>query len=352
MSNAVARHRKNPESTPRTARHNLLVVRRLAAFAGSVLLCYSAVYAAHTTYYGEYDLGAHVPAHLPEAVAKVVSTAVELRADIPVSRRANNRVFMQHELSGIDLGNGYIFSAGHGLRAPNNTPLTSLECGNFVVSGTSPNGTAFSAPANQAVAEFTGINQTDVAMYRLSADTRQELADSGATLPETQTLRIAKEPPKRGDTLYFVNYEPTATGESRGPFADSPDLEHPAVFAGVVLGVHDGIASVVTDIRSYGDGSPDKVGRDGSSGGLVLNAFGELVGASDSGDSINAVLARISLDGKIGPFGLPGDGAHVEYVNLINQTTVDRWEALAAQAPACRYLPTAVAFNNVTVMKG
>jgi hypothetical protein len=111
-------------------------------------------------------------------------------------------------------------------------------------------------------------------------------------------------------------------------------LMHPAVFAGKVLSVENGMAIVLNGLKSYNDGGiPDSVGRPGMSGGEVVNSYGELVGLSNYGHNLSWLDTMLNT--QIGPFGLPGSDNGISVIDIVSNGQVLAMEHRAEAAPAC-----------------
>ena len=350
----MGKHNKDPGA------QRAELIKRLAVKAGKVALglaiATSSVtalgYTANVVANHEVGVGDNVPNKLPPAVAAAIGKAVYLYTDLPPSltqQGASQPGDMDKNLalSGVNLGNGYFLSAGHALKNPKNQPLSPIQCGNYSVSGTLPSGYSYTAQANKAAARVDLSRNTDISVFQFSANTLQELAGAGATLPtgSTSGIQIATEQPKKGDTLYFINWEPTASGESRDPMSTENRLARPAIFAGTVLSNNNGLATVVTGERNYGDGGiPDTSGRPGESGGMVLNQYGQLVGLSNYGTTHSSIVGDIeqaALNMHIGPFGLPSNGEDINWVDIVSRAQVRYWERQAAESASCPFDPDA-----------
>lgn len=293
------------------------VGNKAVSFAGAAAIL-TASHIGYALGEGNVGIGQHVPNKLPIAVSRIIDNSVSLQTNVGAT-----------VLSGVYLTNGDILTAGHALKNSANRlydNYAKLKCGRYVASGVLPGKIDYASPVNKAYAVNTGLNGKDEAMLKVSKVNLGSLANEDAYLNTLPKIQIAPNPPETGDTVYFVNWEPTATGDLRNPMSDKDKLEHPAIFAGVVSGLENGHVMVYTDIKGYPNGGvTDKNGRGGESGGMVVNSDGQLIGLSNavSGGFGPFDMLRQFINYKIGPFGIPGGGNEYTVVSLITQSDVD-----------------------------
>lgn len=342
----MGRHERCDRGSSEKLRRSMARAVGKAALIGMAFVTGTGVvsYGMNVIVHNEIGIGDNVPAKLPSKVAAEINDAVHLETFLP-SNILNTGVNQpgdidkQLSLSGVYLGNGFILSAGHGLKTPQNQPLApGVRCSNYVASGGSQNGLSYSAPVNQVAARYDPGKNVDISVLRFSPATLQSLDQMGVQLPTRDDIEIAPEPPRPGETLYFINWEPTPSEALRDPMSQNPRLMKPAVYAGVVTQAEGTTALTFTDIREYNIGGiPEADSQPGASGGEVLNSLGQLVGLSNFSviESSNTEIMNM----RIGPFGLPGNGAYVDGVQLMTTGVVEHWEQEAMAAPACPYIP-------------
>jgi hypothetical protein len=235
----------------------------------------------------------------------------------------------------VSLGDGYVLSAGHGM-IEKGFPVSQEEisCMTVGIEGLNQD-QPYQTISSANVARNNGFAD-DLAMYKIS-DTDQQYITNGAG-PFTHGPEVSATPVQLGDTVYFSNWQPTDKNAERSPLASS-ELDTPAVYPGVVIGVGD-VLTVSTDITSLGKGAPDQNVRPGASGGEVLNAKGEIIGLSNgmydsaAQGALHSLFRRLS-NMHIGPFGLPGNGERVADITPITPDTVAALREQISTTPTC-----------------
>lgn len=309
-----------------------------ALVAGSTMLS-GLVYTAYNLTEGHYGLNAELPDVPPDAVLEQVDDAVYLEGRFPTRKEVSEGKVSYEDwsgarLSGVSLGNGWYLTAGHGLLDDNSKPVSPLECANYMVHGISESGNPYQIMPRQVSVASEEIAK-DYAMFRGPEPASDPVSYYGQPALAPPAMEIADEVPAEGEVVYFVNWEPAADGTERKPRNDKPGYNQPAIFAGIVRQKEAGYINVATGLKSYGEGVPEDRLRPGGSGGLVLNAKGELVGLS------NARQEHIGFYGllrtAIGPLGVPGDGSEA-VVTIIDDTIVDHLKAETLKADQCSFV--------------
>lgn len=218
---------------------------------------------------------------LPPAVARAIPSVVATQQIIDPS---SQRGVMA---SGVIVDGHQVLTAAHNIKQGRE-----LACGNteVIAAGVMTN----AAASRQAVthASLRYGKTTDIALVSVQGNQNFD------ALP---ILNIANRQPEAGDTVYFINFQPTADGVMRSPALQSssdPSKDHskPAVFSGIVLGSNgNGLAVATGQGKSYGVGVADQVVRKGASGGAIVDANGRLVGLSVSSESLQANRSAASL---------------------------------------------------------
>jgi S1-C subfamily serine protease len=225
---------------------------------------------------------------LPVAVARAINTVV-------ATQRITNAADRQGLIgSGVIMGDMRVITAAHNVRDGNGT----VACQELSVE--SP-GLLSGALASKDPVRYASSNK-----YRGDADAALLVVQASDNLQSLPRAVLAKRLPEVGDTVYFINFQPTADGKIRVPTnqvtADpGQDFSKPAVFSGIVISTGDEDVVVATGAGvNYGLGAPDTVVRKGASGGAVVNNQGELVGISVSSDSLQADRTSASIAKEYG----------------------------------------------------
>jgi hypothetical protein len=249
---------------------------------------------------------------LPVAVARaersVVATRQMLKSDAVKAIIA----------SGVIINGNQVATAGHNVE-----DSSSIGCKNFQV-------------ITPGVFEDSGANKDPVIgvsfNHAKSTDVAVLTVQTGVNFQSLPPVRIASRPPSAGQTVYFINYQPTAEGKLRSPSVkpslDSrQDYSRPAIFAGTVVGTSpNGVAIVTGYGKSLGRGAPDVMVRKGASGGAVVNSDGELVGLSVSSESLQADLSSGTVYQMFGYE--PPDGKYqLAYMQPVNPAILGRLQS-------------------------
>jgi len=260
-----------------------------------------------------------LPDQLPDSIREAART-------IPVAIRA-----------------GVVVNTGSGVRYDANHVLTA----GHVISDTPPQGNcerlaAVGSNGDRPVEGLysrltsTHTDTVDIADFTLNA--------IGNSLPPTAGIKVSDTPPQAGEIVYFVNFEPAADGNRRGPGSTDSRYRQPAIYAGVVLPDQtpgDGQMTVLTGLKSYG-AVQDVHSRPGASGGAVLednNGTAELLALSVRGTEGPFTPDNIRTNTGVEPTGLPaGTENNLGYtdIQLVDPTTIKRLEDELAAAPACK----------------
>lgn len=248
-----------------------------------------------------------------------VEVARSIHSVIATQQLLNDATKQGQVASGVVINDHQIVTAGHTIGGDGQ-----ILCANTSVlaSGLVSKAMASNDPVTHAAFRYTP--DTDLAVMTVRA------GDNFRSLPD---IRLARVTPKKGETVYFINFQPTADGHVRNPSADSKpgtvDYTKPAIFSGVVAErERDRVVIATGYSKSYGLGATDNMVRKGASGGAIVNVRGELVGLSVASESLQANHSAASLAAKYGvsvPSNFSYQLAYMQPVNsaLINdlQTT-------------------------------
>ena len=223
-----------------------------------------------------------LPNTLPDAVAQQTLNVVAVTDIIPG--------FLTNILgycSGVRIDQYDYLSAGHcDLQL---TDHQSAYCENIAISSPSTYSVSGeSLPATRKVDVYSGSPSgvSNIAINNLKEDT---LLIETATEPRPYTnpthYADSSSEITVGEPLYVANYEPTANGDLRSPYTHdlSPDelktgLNKPAIFGAVTLAqFQNGMIMGISSNKPYSSPSETEV-REGSSGGPVYDADGNLIG--------------------------------------------------------------------------
>lgn len=242
-----------------------------------------------------------------------VEVARSIRSVVATQQLLNDATNQGQVASGVVINDQQIITAGHTVGGG------SLMCANtsVVASGLVSRATASSDRVTHAAFQYTpGI---DLAVMTLQA------GDNFRSLPD---VKLASELPKKGETVYFINFQPAADGQVRNPAAESKpgavDYTKPAIFSGIVAQSKNDRVTIATGYsKSYGLGTADNMVRKGASGGAIVNVRGELVGLSVASESLQATHNATSLASKYG-IAVPSNFAYqLAYMQPVSQTLID-----------------------------
>jgi hypothetical protein len=137
------------------------------------------------------------------------------------------------------------------------------------------------------------------------------------------TVGIATGTARRGDTVYFANWQNRADGAAR---------KTPALFSGTVLGKADGGYLLAVRNDAGYDLPSDGLLRRGGSGGAVFDTDGRLLGVSVSVDALSATHSAGQLRRNHG-VRLPAGWYQVTKAQAVDARLVT---SLRAVAQPCR----------------
>lgn len=282
--------------------------------AASYLLPAGLVYSALTLENNHADVPARhfltldvLPKRLPAAVGRAALASVSVEYDYPLQVTSSQRQLTQAShndpafASGFRIARDTYISAGHIVQTPLNRPEPFVNyCPDLIVSGPSVKPTETISVVVGKSRELYGTNMNQTKHYGsfLKGDTSSvpdiaiiQAKDKSKSLPGQATLSAAKSPVRLDEPVFFVNYQPVSKKEFRSPAESmaaalnnspipSDNVTTPAIYGGVISGkASNGDIEVVTGLKSY-DQAGDIAIKEGSSGGAVLNASGNLIGES------------------------------------------------------------------------
>ena len=209
---------------------------------------------------------------LPKGVATALSSVVAIQRITGGNRGVT--------ASGVIMNDSQVLTAGH---VVDDGGRLSCRKTTVHVPGVLSPTTASSVPVTYGSLRHNA--SVDLAVLTVAADNNLR------ALPVAQ---LAQNSPRAGDSVYFVNFQPTAAGLLRAPTVSGH--RNPVVFSGTVLGVTpEGLAVAAGSGFSYGLDEVTTVLRKGASGGAVFDSKGYLVGLSVSSDSLRADRSAADL---------------------------------------------------------
>lgn len=242
---------------------------------------------------------------LPVAVARTVNSVV-------ATQRITDAADNQGEVaSGVIVDDDQVLTAAHTVRADNGT----VTCTNMTVAAT---GLLTGATASRDPVKFASSNKYGTADLAILA------VDGGANFRSLPKATLAKSAPEVGETVYFINFEPTVDGKIRAPTSQASgdpntDYSKPAIFSGTIASVGKDDIVVATGAGvSYGLGVKDVVVRKGASGGAVINNKGRLVGVSVSSDSLETDATAASIAKEYGQ-KLPDHQYQIAHIEPVSE---------------------------------
>lgn len=247
-----------------------------------------------------------VPASVTTAAQSIIALQ-RVKYDLPagVASEASARsVANGLNASGVVIDGDTVLTAGHAVDDDGRLACsrTSID-----VAGTDAAHTASRHIARLGNAKHA--NGQDIAVLKVDPD--QQLSE----LPK---LRLAGAKPKKGEIVYFVNYQPTADGRVRSP---GTGQNGPAIFRGVIVGYNQNGYSIATNIDGHAATTTDSILRKGGSGGAVLNAKGQLVALSVSIDSVAPERTAKSVANSYG-VRLPNGSYQLTKAQLVDRSTI------------------------------
>jgi hypothetical protein len=256
---------------------------------------------------------------LPVAVARSVNTVV---ATQQVTDAADRQGIVA---SGVILSGDSVLTAAHNVRQPNGT----VACSQLTVAAT---GLLTGAAASRDRVSYASSNK-----YKDAADLALLTVEGSENFKNMPKAVLAKKPPQVGETVYFINFQPTVDGKIRTPtnqLSNNPttDYSKPAIFSGIVASVDKDDIVVATGAGvSYGLGVKDVVVRKGASGGAVVNERGELIGLSVSSDSLETDTTAASIAKEYGE-KLPEHQYQIAHIEPVAENMI---KDLAQSLTAC-----------------
>jgi hypothetical protein len=200
-------------------------------------------------------------------------------------------------------GERYVVTAGHSLRDLNNQlPEGKLFCSDtHNITGLTSSGEVVH-PSEITVDSFTSSMLADDSAPDLSL---LHLADVD---PRLASVAVRVEPIKPNEPLYFINWQNTNDGQNRLPDASQPVIIGGTAFAST--GKNDVLAFTW---KAFGEQGQETNLNPVSSGGLVVDAKGEMVGITTGacGDNVHQ-CQQIEKD-----YG----------IRLVNQDGSPRWDS-------------------------
>jgi S1-C subfamily serine protease len=213
--------------------------------------------------------------------------------------------------SGVVLNDQQILTAGHTVADGGRIMCSQTR---VLAPGVLSDAGASSDQVIQASARYG--KGTDLAVLTVQA------GDNFRKLPD---IKLGRQAPQKGDTVYFINFQPTADGVLRSPAAigatdPAHDYSKPVIFAGTYLGQSEDGPVIATGYgKSYGRGAPDIMVRKGASGGAVLNGQGELVGLSVSSQSLSADRSSAWIAHEYG-VRMPQQDYQLAYIQTVSKS--------------------------------
>ncbi len=217
-----------------------------------------------------------LPSVLPKAVEEKVGSVLDVGVKIPgtdpLSAASGVKIVGAHGEENI------VLTAGHLLVQSADRPSKEFTCRDLVLAGRG-DGNDFMVGIDYVKRAQASFNDDDTVPDLTILKMGQ--SESFSQLPSSE---ISDSAPSIGDSVFFVNYEPTSDKIERDPTSansnglDSPETL-PAEYPGEVVGISPtGAYVVLTGLRSYGLGYPDTTTRPGASGGPVYNSEGKIIG--------------------------------------------------------------------------
>jgi hypothetical protein len=246
------------------------------------------------------DIG-NLPGVLPEAVKSQIdnSAQVLVGSTETIQRSDGSKVVVENSGQGsaVHIGQNLFLSAGHvfynensqHLSMPDACNLTEVDTISSQTESTSSQNLRTDMPsidnrfhlskeADSFGDDLFGSTE-DVSLIQ----TRQSASQNNNS--PSEPLSIINHRLKVGDNVYFINYEPTASGVFRDPIPEflsqsqlKEGLSNPAVYGGVIIRVlSNGKYIAVDGIQGYSTPN-DTYTRPGASGGGVYSENGKIAG--------------------------------------------------------------------------
>jgi hypothetical protein len=244
-----------------------------------------------------------------------VKVARSIRSVIATQQITNQATKQGLIASGVIINGQQVLTAGHNVQADDG-----LACSQTKVIAP---GLLSNATASQDAVTHASVR------YGKSEDMAVLTVQSSENFSSLPAVTLASRQPETGDTVYFINYQPTADGKIRSPGVQvtsnpATDYSKPAVFSGIVLGsTKNGLAIATGHGQSFGNGAPDTMLRKGASGGAIVNTKGELVGLSVSSESLLANKTSAAIRKEFG-IQLSEQRYQIAYMQAVGKLTVDQ----------------------------
>jgi hypothetical protein len=258
--------------------------------------------------------------------------------------------------SAVRVERNLYLTAGHILMTGSNKPRPGSNiCTNTIINGPGEKPSPVHDPTGTKSVEIYGSNLT-VTGYDGSFKTGDNgstpdsallyAPDNGSSLPSQPSANLATSRPKIGSSVYFVNYEPTASNLTRNPnqamVYDQPGspinkYDKPAIYGGVLMGYLSNGDEIIADgIKNYGV-VPDTKSRKGASGGAAFNSSGQLIGISIESSIGNVPLTQNNLSTENNFSIIGGANTHLPFtvVQPMNQSLIDSMRTRLNSLPDC-----------------
>ena len=238
---------------------------------------------------------------LPPGVANAISSVVAVLRKVGSGSQALTA-------SGVVLSENQVLTAGHEVDGGNGV----LACRRTEAQASGLLTPAAASSNVVSKAALKHANTIDLAVLEVESD---------ANFQSLPTATLADSAPAAGSTVYFVNYQPKADGQTRSPLMRG--ASDPVIFTGIALGTDShGFAIATGQGKSYGLGEPETLLRKGASGGAVFDAKGNLLGLSVASDSLEADKTAEALQRKFGVL-LESGKYQVAYMQTLSVDTLN-----------------------------
>lgn len=238
-----------------------------------------------------------------------IEVARSIRSVVATQRIADEATGQGSVASGVIINGQQILTAGHVVERDG-----SVACSNtsVVTAGLVTSATISNDPVTHVSVKHD--KTTDVAVLTLRA------SSNFGGLPD---VKISDNQLTVGETVYFINYQPTADGKVRSPASTDVASTTPVVFSGTVVKDAAGRTTIATgNGKSFGAGASDNLVRKGASGGAIVNSRGELVGLSVASESLTADHSAASIKKEFGVSLSANSTYQIAYMQPISQGLV------------------------------
>ncbi|HSH56243.1 MAG TPA: trypsin-like peptidase domain-containing protein [Candidatus Limnocylindrales bacterium] len=175
--------------------------------------------------------------------------------------------------------------------------------------------------------------ETDLALFTLSKPLDLDL----------KRMPIRKSRVRRGESLFFFNYQPDEGGGRRMPdqsyisaTGERGKYSSPAIYGGIALGYTEGERlGVATSFRSYGHTNETSVRR-GASGGQIVDAEGRLVGVTSMYYEADLpVVSKVQGSHPASAKSTETQRATIAVVQTVSEKHIEELGEQMADAPIC-----------------